>query len=497
MKRRIYIWSLLLLFLVAACETDLPLDENNDVISVTFVVEDGLAGFDEAYSTAYLDSVDYALVIVSSAEETRSHYLSVSNLSGSWKTESISLSPGSYAIEEFILFARAGEADTRKDDQMIAACAHADSEFGKLTDNTLAKSFHLTDGLNEEIALTLFRNDPLKDKYWWYWYGFVQFQPSIVWLKEALFFGDFCSEDFDIYAGSKYGNYPKLDMPAIFRIKVYTDEDQNGSYESLMQDLNNEEHYANAEDAAYVAPLSISLADTPDEEDFFKLDVFIYDFVGIDKTTGQRVFDYKYFDSWFGKDDGAILYADDSYRLNPAGVESFGPGQDGIFDFIVGPCTLIDWDMEVDDPDFETGSGEETAYAKAESGSVCFIESGFNRWGWTTQMLNQNGKKYELPIWAGAGQCDTSKGVLAGKVTVSVGRYNQATITYTVDPGYTLSETHLYTGIDPYPVSNGYYTVASGLFPNKHENLNTTTDRYTVTLPVGKFFMIAHAVVKN
>jgi hypothetical protein len=119
----------------------------------------------------------------------------------------------------------------------------------------------------------------------------------------------------------------------------------------------------------------------------------------------------------------------------------------------------------------------ETAYAKGE-GATCFIPT-FSNWGWTNFIASGS---YTMPLYAAAGQCDTSKGTLVGSVTVN---YVNGFVGfgYNVDPGYMLKETHAYAGEEMFPMDKkGKATVA----PGAYYNLGGFT---------GDIWVIAHAVV--
>jgi hypothetical protein len=134
----------------------------------------------------------------------------------------------------------------------------------------------------------------------------------------------------------------------------------------------------------------------------------------------------------------------------------------------------------------------ETAYAYNCWYDKCFSQWGFSQWGWTNGQLCPG--NYTFDIYAGAAQCNISKGKKVGKLTVS---YNgcKAVVTYTMNPGYKMDETHLYVGCNPLPKNNGSYTVAPGQYPYWHDLNNASTDSYTVTGLCGKIYIIAHAVV--
>jgi hypothetical protein len=154
-----------------------------------------------------------------------------------------------------------------------------------------------------------------------------------------------------------------------------------------------------------------------------------------------------------------------------------------------------------EDKEIELG-GCETMFAKANDNAFCFIddqENNFNRWGWTNGPLSSG--TYEFAIWAGAGQCDTDKGTMAGTVTLVYDSLTGiAEVTYATNGDYVLTETHLYIGNGPYPLKkkgkNYVPTVAPGQFPYKHGNLdNVFTDKYPVDGLSGEIYIIAHGVV--
>jgi hypothetical protein len=138
----------------------------------------------------------------------------------------------------------------------------------------------------------------------------------------------------------------------------------------------------------------------------------------------------------------------------------------------------------------------ETAYAYGCSYchcyATCFSHWGFSQWGWTNGQLGPG--CYTFDIYAGAAQCNISKGKKVGYLTIS---YNGSTavVTYHMYSGYKMDETHLYVGCNPLPSKNGSDTVAPGQYPYSHDLSNASTDTYTVTGLSGKIYIIAHAVV--
>ena len=152
-------------------------------------------------------------------------------------------------------------------------------------------------------------------------------------------------------------------------------------------------------------------------------------------------------------------------------------------------------------PDEENNTCE-TAFGWNEDYANCFIkgvdDNSFNNWGWTNGKLSPDLGSYEFELWAGAGQCDRSKGTLVGNVIVDyVG--STATVAYVLKPGFTMDEAHLYVGTKPFPeVKRGKKmvpTVAPGQYPYKVDLNGATTCTFEVDGLLGDIYVIAHAVV--
>jgi hypothetical protein len=141
----------------------------------------------------------------------------------------------------------------------------------------------------------------------------------------------------------------------------------------------------------------------------------------------------------------------------------------------------------------------ETAFAfkTVPSYVKCFLDLGFNRWGWTNGPVGLDNNVTYYYIYAGAGQCDVSKGTFVGQLVIYNNHDGTLTAFVDLEPGYGLSETHLYIGSDPLPKdNNGNPTVAPGQYPYIHENLNgANTDSFTVEGVSSGYYLIFHAVV--
>jgi hypothetical protein len=146
------------------------------------------------------------------------------------------------------------------------------------------------------------------------------------------------------------------------------------------------------------------------------------------------------------------------------------------------------------------GDGCETGFTFcAVNHSTCFIDAGFNRWGWSIGPLSLAGLN-QFVILPGAADCDTS-GEKAGKVTVDFDPVaGTAEVKFTANEGYSFQETHLYIGETPFPLQQKgpklVPTVAPGQYPYQHENLNgATMDSYSISGLPSTIYVIAHTVV--
>jgi hypothetical protein len=164
--------------------------------------------------------------------------------------------------------------------------------------------------------------------------------------------------------------------------------------------------------------------------------------------------------------------------LNAIGLSTWG----WLTDISTGErLWLIDFNFKIECPQPEPEC--ETSFAKGNSGDdhACFDESVFSRWGWNIGPITPG--TYTYDVYAGAGQCDITKGALVGTVTITYNGTNVSAV-YDLADGYTNTETHLYAGVAPFPTkNNGSYTVAPG--------------KYTVQndLDGEAIYVIAHSVV--
>lgn len=149
----------------------------------------------------------------------------------------------------------------------------------------------------------------------------------------------------------------------------------------------------------------------------------------------------------------------------------------------------------------------ETAYAYNERLAKCFDEEiiknvSFHKWGWTNGLIQESDNgDLTFDIYSGAGRCDRNKGSLVGKL---IANYSGGTlrVTYRLTQkspltgfNYTLGETHLFVGNEPYPKNGKKYTVAPGKYGFKQYHNNATEYTYTINNLKNDIYIIAHADV--
>lgn len=109
-----------------------------------------------------------------------------------------------------------------------------------------------------------------------------------------------------------------------------------------------------------------------------------------------------------------------------------------------------------------------------------------SRWGWYAELAPGS---YSFDLYAGAGQCDIARGTRVGALGVEYDGVT-AEISYTLDEGFGLRETHLYAD------ATRQTTLAPGQLGHLHERLDDAPgDSYTVALDADPIFVSAHAVV--
>lgn len=123
----------------------------------------------------------------------------------------------------------------------------------------------------------------------------------------------------------------------------------------------------------------------------------------------------------------------------------------------------------------------ETAYAHGPGG-ICFKSSS---WGWTNPLLVGTNV---LDLYAGASQCDTSKGIHVGHIAITfTPKYDIASAEVHVLPPLFIQQTSAYVGVDflpkdkdgkyiadTFPFKSPLYTESDGLLTYNMANIIST-----------------------
>ena len=139
----------------------------------------------------------------------------------------------------------------------------------------------------------------------------------------------------------------------------------------------------------------------------------------------------------------------------------------------------------------------ETAYAYCAVGSEprCFIEDSAsiqglgNKWGWThnVTVINPSDTPIECTLYAGAGQCDLSRGAIAGTAKISANTF-QITLDGWEYGGDTTTGAdgafvHFYHGSEKYPRNGDDFTVAPGQYSKPFAYDKQTLENLGLSFP--------------
>ena len=122
-----------------------------------------------------------------------------------------------------------------------------------------------------------------------------------------------------------------------------------------------------------------------------------------------------------------------------------------------------------------------------------------NRWGWELSVFD--GDEFTVPIYAGAGNNDISKGTHVGDLTVLY-KEGMLSVSFDMLQGFTLHTSHLYVGNGINDGADHIPTSAPGGYKNAsigERRFNNFTGSYTVDLGAADFpsslYLVFHSVV--
>ncbi len=255
-------------------------EANNDELKASYaeIVIDGTTYTPEVY---YLDGVAY--------------------------TQAIKLTPGNHTISEFMLMNDNNTPDDNSDDVIVSAAPKANSPYAAFVNHPLDYDITVTAFHKNQVDIEVLKFTPQE----YTAFGFDWFTMSQTTVREQVFFGDISVKHPSDYAGSLYAqqsNGLQVDMPAIFKIKVY----RNGAF---LVSYDNEANLGEGD------VLHVAYPDNANTTDHFRFDLYIYVKIG-------DTFGYKKFYSWTFDDDQKI----------PA-------GSDGVVDFVLGNSNATQPDL--------------------------------------------------------------------------------------------------------------------------------------------------------
>jgi len=304
MKTRILTVSLMLMAVVLfSCKKDKV--ESSGPQEVSFQA-------DQIIPNGGLKSTSEFDVKCSDIEPTNAHIViegvkydpSVYRVDGKLYTQAIKLDPGSYTVTEFFLYKESGTAaGYDAGDKIVMATPAAGSPYAAYTTPDLDFDFTVTAFAKTQVPIQVlcFAPEAYTD------FGFGWFSIGEVVLREACFFGDIClnGEPFtpSDFNGSLYGNNVGVDVPAIMNIIV-----KRGGVVVPNSPFTNE--------GALTSPLCVQYPDYVGQVDNFTFELQLW-------LPGANGFSYQTYAIYTATDDGAL---------------NVSPGDDGVFDFVVGTC---------------------------------------------------------------------------------------------------------------------------------------------------------------
>jgi len=223
-------------------------------------------------------------------------------------TKAIKLAPGTYTIDEFIVYSGT---------QVIEGTPHAGSGYAAFLSDGMSLSRTFTvqawKKLQLKVEVVCYKPEVHAE------FGFIYFKLDEIIVREQWFFGDICIKDvadYNIPGTTDFPNYYTIqnggpittyDLPAIFRVEVW----RNGVHQ--LPD------YTNA-GSLVSGPVKVQYGDYKNQVDNFEFKLFVYARVGAG-------FGWYYLKSWTFNDISDI--------------QTQAPGEtanDNVVDFVVGTC---------------------------------------------------------------------------------------------------------------------------------------------------------------
>jgi hypothetical protein len=415
----------------------------------------------------------------------------------------LELDPGNYTLDHFSVY--------NEDGELIWLSPRSGSALGEFVTTPLPLAIDLRAGVKKyvDVPVLCFDDRDVNE------YGYLFFELDTNVALEFCFFANYCPPNGRHYTAnysvSIWAGTSSAGTPLYTGVEANTGQYDNGDY--------------------YATPTCFALPDNDDlNEDYLYYEVTLLDWPAnygtveagtvisgtlskqdiLDNFDGDSNVDYEHLR--FGcEDNGTPPPNDDDNDGIPNDDDNcpndYNPGQedadgDGVGD-VCDNCPNISNPDQTDSNGNGIGDAcEEYADAGCETsymfGNVELADNyPGNNWGWGLDFDSSDSwledywvseGVYEFPLWAAAGQNDTSNGRLDGVVQVTVGD-DDVQVQIILDEGVTIVESHIFFGEGNWPANRAPGLLGDTL--NASESLDVQSYDYSGD---GTFRLIVHAV---
>ena len=250
-------------------------------------------------------SMDY--VVFDFAGTTYTSPIMFANGSFLTKTVKLQAGAGTYALTSFLVYHDVLPIGQGDEDVLIKAAPAVGSEYHDLMVNPLNMDITVEAFKKAQITVDVLCFEDLMYED----FGFTWFELNQVKIERQCFFGDVCTGKINEYVGSLYENQAnglQMDMPAIMEIKAYKEG-------VLFRTFSNEAYLGEGQ------CLEVYWANDEDLVENFTFELYVL----LPQGTGMA---YQLIDTYNFQDEVGVT-----------------TGADGVVDFVLGNCSLVDADF--------------------------------------------------------------------------------------------------------------------------------------------------------
>lgn len=398
------------------------------------------------------------------------------------EVDELQLTAGMYSLDHFAVYNAAG--------QVMWVAPRTGSTLGSFINNPLPLSIDLRNGVKKyvEVPVLCFDNRDVNE------YGYLFFEFDETKAVKFCFFANYCppsGRHFTAnYSVSIWTGTSTAGTPIYTNVPVTTGQYNNGDF--------------------FADPLCFALPNNDDlNEPYLYYEVTLLDWaanygsvtttVAFGTLTMQDIMDN--FDG-----DSNVDYRHLRFGCEGGIPIGSGPGNGGPGGGDNNPCPNTGDDdgdgignaCDVCPTEAGPGSNDGCPVVTPPSGcGTAFMFgdtqinniSNSNRWGWAENFDTADGTTQVFNFWRGAGQNDTSKGVLAGTVTITA-TGDQVEFDIDLNAGFTISDLHVYLSED----SPGDTAKSPGQY-NRNDEVGDSETNFTLTRTSSdsSFWVIVHA----